>query len=255
MGFERRKLPAGLAGTRKRFADDAFAREGEATVLNVDGDFVVLDETVFYPESGGQECDRGEIAGVAVIDVQDQGGRLAYLQRAGVRVPAVKVDTIIVHRLAAPAPFTAGERVHCRLDWERRYALMRAHSAGHFLYHALRQVYGSPDEELFLKGCHIDPTGFRFDFAADLAGDRLAEAEGLANDWIAQGRDIVMEPDPTCYEVFYWRYGDIVIPCGGTHVRSARDLAPIAVRRQKKGAGVTRFYGEFVTQGLGRSSI
>jgi alanyl-tRNA synthetase len=246
MAFDRLKCPAGLPGTRKRFADDAMARRGEATVLHVDGEYVVLDATLFYPESGGQEWDEGEIDGCRVVDVQDQGGRLAYLERAGVRVPAVKVDTVIVHRLAAPAPFDTGTHVACVLDWERRYALMRSHSAGHFLFYALRKVYSSPGEDLFLKGCHIDRKGFRFDFAADLAADRLSEAQGLANDLIAQGRDIVMEPDPNCYEVFYWRYGDIVIPCGGTHVRSARELAPITVRRQKKGAGVTRFYGEFV---------
>jgi alanyl-tRNA synthetase len=243
MSFERLKLPT-LPPTRKRFADDPLARSCEATVLHVAEEFVVLDATVFYPESGGQEWDEGEIAGVRVVDVQDQGGRLAYLEHPQVRVPAVKVDTVIVHRLATPAPFGVGDRVACTLDWERRYALMRSHSAGHFLYHALRQVYAEPGEELFLKGCHIDPKGFRFDFAADLAADRLAEAQRLANEWIAQGRDIVMEPDPACYEVFYWRYGDIVIPCGGTHVGSARELAPIGVRRQKKGAGVTRFYGE-----------
>jgi alanyl-tRNA synthetase len=251
MSFDRLKLPAGLLGTRKRFADDPFARTAEATVLHVDGDFVVLDATVFYPESGGQAWDEGTIAGVRVVDVQDQGGRLAYLQHDGVRVPAVKVDTVIVHRLAAPASFVAGDRVACALDWERRYALMRSHSAAHFVFQALRQVYAEPGEELFLKGCRIDPNGFRFDFAADLAADRLAEAERRANEWIAQGRDIIMEPDPACYEVFYWRYGDIVIPCGGTHVRSARELGPISVRRQKKGAGVTRFYGAFANRRRG----
>jgi alanyl-tRNA synthetase len=246
VAFDRLKCPPGLPGTRKRFADDPLAREAGSTVLHVDGEFVILDATVFYPESGGQEWDEGTIDGSRVVDVQDQGGRLAYLQRDGVHVPAVKVDTLIVHRLAAPAPFGVGARVDCTIDWERRYALMRSHSAGHFLFHALRTVYAQPGEELFLKGCHIDRRGFRFDFAADLSGDRLADAETLANELIARGDDIVMEPDPDCYEVFYWRYGDIVIPCGGTHVGSARELAPITVRRQKKGAGVTRFYGEFV---------
>lgn len=248
MAFDRLKFQKPLPATRKRYLDDPFARAGEATVLHVDGDFVVLDQTLFYAESGGQEWDEGDIAGQRVIDVQDQGGRIAYLTHRDVRVPAVKVDTVIVHRLAEPARMAVGDRVTMAIDWTRRFANMRSHSAGHLLYHAIRKIYEAPGEELFLKGCHIGPAWFRFDLAADLSGDRVADVAALANDLIARGLEIVMEPEPTCYEVFYWRYGDIVMPCGGTHVRSARDLAPIAVRRQKKGAGLTRFYGEFVRE-------
>jgi alanyl-tRNA synthetase len=247
MAFDRLKFPMVFPATRKQFAADPYACEAEATVIHREGEFVVLDESLFYAESGGQEWDEGHIGGRRVVDVQDQSGRLIHLSHPAVRVPSVKVDTVIVHRMEAPTDFQVGERVKIKIDWQRRYANMRSHSASHFLYYAIRKIYESPGDELSLKGCHIGPHWFRFDFAADLSGDKIANVEELANDLIAQGGDIVMEPDPDCYEVFYWRYGnDIIIPCGGTHVRSARELSPIHVRRQKKGAGLTRFYGEFM---------
>lgn len=199
-------------------------KEARAKVLFVRDDFVVLDRSIFYAESGGQAPDRGTIAGIYVADVQDQGGRLLFVDHPRVRVPAVKVDTVIVQRLATSALFRVGETVVLSLDWANRYRTMRHHSASHFLFHAASRIWfdGGPPQ---VKGCHIDAQGHRFDFAANLDGDRLAEVEALTNDLIAQGGDIVLELEPRSSEIRYWCYGsDIVIPCGGN--QSAFATAP-----------------------------
>ena len=91
------------------------------------------------------------------------------------------------------------------------------------------------------KGCYICDKSSRFDFGK-LDPAALPEVAGLANEWISRGLDIDMKPDPRTNEVFYWVCGDLVVPCGGTHVRSAMELAPIRLKRQSQGKSVDRLY-------------
>ncbi len=246
MAFDRLASASSLPSTEKLFHRDAYLRECDATVIHVEGEFVVLDRTIFYAESGGQEWDEGTIEGIRVIDVQDQNGRLIYANHPLVTVPSVKVDTVIVHRLEKPALFRPGEKVHLSLDWSRRYANMRQHSASHFLYAAARELFASQNIDAITKGCHIRPDGHRFDFSDDPGPAASAVIEARANELIGTGLPIVLSPEPMSEEIKYWRYGDtIIIPCGGTHVRSAGELGPIRVRRAKKGKNVTRLSGQF----------
>lgn len=240
MAFDRVTLPSGIGRTDKLFHEDAYATSARARVLFVRDDFVVLDRTILYAESGGQEYDTGWVKDVPVIDVQDQGGRPLYVNRKDIDVPVVKVDTVVIHRLAEAAKFQVGEEVALRLNWMRRYRVMKAHSAAHFVFHAIQTIYGSPNEKIFTKGCHITPEGARFDFAANLEPTLMPDVENLTNELIGSGQDIQMIPEPASNEVFYWTVGDIVIPCGGTHVKNTRELSPIKISRKKKGSGLTR---------------
>lgn len=240
MAFDRILLPGSISRTEKLFHVDAYSTSASARVLFVADEFVVLDRTILYAESGGQACDQGLINDVQVTDVQDQGGRALYVHRTDIDVPVVKVDTIIVHRLAEAADFQVGQEVTLTLNWQRRYRLMKAHSAAHFLFHAIQTIYGSPGAKVFTKGCHISEDGARFDFAANLDSALSPEVEKLANDLIGSGQNIQMIPEPASSEVFYWTVGNIVIPCGGTHVKHTRELSPIRVSRKKKGSGLTR---------------
>lgn len=242
MAFARLAFLEVLPKTVKLFHPDPYAREAEAEVIYVDREFVVLDRTVFYAESGGQEWDEGTIDGVRVVDVQDQSGRPVSVKVPRVPLPAIQVDTVIVHRLSEPAPFKPGQKVHLGLDWTRRYANMRNHSASHFMFHAVQETMREGSDDILTKGCHIHPQGSRLDFVADLSSEKFPEAEAATNAMIAKGLPISMDPEPACDEVFYWNYEDgrILIPCGGTHVRSATELGDIRLRRSKKGAGLTR---------------
>lgn len=232
--------------TRKVYHEDAYLTESEATVLYVQDDIVVLDETIFYAESGGQVADRGFIDNVPVIDVQKNPGMPTFIRADenpyGIKVPMVQIDAVVVHRCAQPVPFKPGQRVRLKLDWDYRYQNMRNHSASHFLFLAICEVYGRLGSVPMTKGCYIYNMSSRFDFHGKLDPSLLPEVSELANEWIARGLPIIMEPDRRTNEISYWLCGNLIVPCGGTYVRSATELAPIRVKRQTQGKSVDRVY-------------
>ena len=107
--------------TRRLYLEDAYLRECDSTVQRVEGNLVVLDQTVLYAESGGQAPDHGWLrwdGGEArVVDSQVAGGG-----HVG----------DVTHALEGPVP-GPGARVRVVLDWERRYGLMRHHTAAHLV--------------------------------------------------------------------------------------------------------------------------
>jgi len=137
-------------------------REFEATVESVDGREVVLDETYFYAESGGQPADRGTIDGTLVEDVVERDGR-------------------VVHVLGEePAgSLSVGESVSGIVDGAFRTYCARAHTASHVLYGAARRTC----EDLGYAGFDISPEKVRVDLttAAPLDDGDLVELERLAN--------------------------------------------------------------------------
>jgi alanyl-tRNA synthetase len=238
-------LEALTTTTHKLVHEDPSLTECEATVLFVQDNLVVTDRTCFYAESGGQVADQGWMDDARVVDVQKHGGRRINIERGnpyGVLVPAVDVETVVVHTLDRPAPFPVGKRVHLRIDWTLRYRHMRYHSAAHFLYQAVRTVYGRRGPEPPTIGCHIHAKRARFDYGAKLEAGLVPEVAALANDLIRRGHPIVMEADARTNEISYWRYDEVVIPCGGTHVRNAAEVGPVGVKRASQGKAVDRMY-------------
>lgn len=109
--------------------DDSYLREFTATVTAVDEDGVVLDQTAFYPTGGGQPHDTGTLAAGDrhwnVIKVSKRGGDVVHALADGAEPPAV------------------GTEVHGVIDWERRYRLMRTHTALHVLCGVVFREFGA----------------------------------------------------------------------------------------------------------------
>jgi misacylated tRNA(Ala) deacylase len=158
---------------------DAYARTIEARVDAVtDGDtgpVVVLDRTVFYPGGGGQPADRGTM-------LRASDGR-TWTVRA-----AHKAGGDIVHELE-PADEGApdvGDLVTIDLDWARRYALMRTHTALHALCGVVWRDHGAQ-----VTGGNMEPGGGRMDFEFErMSGDLVAEIEARVNHELAAKRDV-----------------------------------------------------------------
>jgi alanyl-tRNA synthetase len=194
-------------------------KEGELGV-------VVLDETPFYAESGGQVGDRGVLQGAqGIFAVEDtQKIQAAVFGHQGlVRTGAIAV----------------GDKVLARVDVIARARTVRNHSATHLMHKALREVLGGHVQQ---KGSLVDPEKTRFDFAhnAPMSADEIRRVERIVNDEIlanAAAEARVMAIDEArksgAMMLFGEKYGDQVRVqtigssiefCGGVHVRRTGDI-------------------------------
>lgn len=115
-------------------------KEFEATIISVSAEsgkkFIVLDQTAFYPQGGGQPCDTGKI----VKEVKVNG-------RSDVSVWSVnsvsKRDGEIVHELEGPDEIKAGDKISGYVDWNRRYELMKMHTTAHLLSAIIHKETGA----------------------------------------------------------------------------------------------------------------
>ncbi|MGI0055652.1 MAG: alanine--tRNA ligase [Thermoplasmata archaeon] len=117
------ELPPAIPATEVGYYLDPYTVRFDAHVLWAEGPLIVLDRTYFYPTSGGQVHDTGQLGDEAVIDVNRKG-------------------PWIFHRLAAPTHRHAGDRVHGQIDAGRRTQLMQHHTATHILNGTLRSILG-----------------------------------------------------------------------------------------------------------------
>jgi misacylated tRNA(Ala) deacylase len=152
---------------------DAYARSVSARVLEADGGAVLLDRTVFYPGGGGQPPDAGWLWA-------DDG-------RSWTVASARKSGDEVWHGLEADAePPAIGQRVEAELDWDRRHALMRTHSALHVLCGVIWRDHGAS-----VTGGNMEPLSGRMDFEFEtMRAELVAEIERRVNEEIAADREI-----------------------------------------------------------------
>jgi misacylated tRNA(Ala) deacylase len=169
------RAPAGLADT-ELFAVDAYRTEFDATVVEVDrdGGRVRLDRTAFYPTGGGQPHDLGDLvtsdATLAVTGVRREGGS-------------------IWHTVEADDLPDVGTEVAGTIDWDRRFALMRTHTALHILCGVIWADYGIP-----VTGGNMEPLKGRLDFPFPaMSADLGARVERRINDEIERAHEIVVD--------------------------------------------------------------
>ncbi len=158
---------------------DAYAREVDARVMAVDvgaAPLIVLDQTVFYPGGGGQPSDRGLL-------LRSSDGRTWTVQAAR------KSGGEIVHELEAGVePPAVGDRLHIDLDWARRFALMRTHTALHALCGVVWRDYGA-----LVTGGNMEPGAGRMDFEFErMSGELVDEIEATVNAELASARDVLV---------------------------------------------------------------
>ncbi|HLJ61197.1 MAG TPA: alanyl-tRNA editing protein [bacterium] len=157
--------------TELLYLHDSYMREFDATVTTVDGRAVSLDRTAFYPGGGGQPSDTGTLAW------SDGQTRVTGQRRDGGTIWHVLED-------AGPARDSS---VRGSIDWERRHAIMRHHSALHVLVGAVYRLFGA-----LVTGGAIYPDRARMDFALeDLSKARIAAIEAEANRIISEDRPIL----------------------------------------------------------------
>lgn len=229
--------------TQRVYNQEPYLTRLEATLLYLENDLAVFDRTIFYAESGGQVCDVGAIVSAAggtpcpVVDVQHKLGHKLYIKREGVNVPLVAVETRIVHRLAYAPGLQPGDRVIMQIDWPRRYAIMRHHTLAHFLFSAVNRYFSAG---IGIKGCTIDAQKAVFSLDKKLSEDDFCAIQAHTRDLLAQAHPLAVESAPETDSLFYWRYGETLIPCGGTHVQALSEVSDAAIFFHKKSTGRER---------------
>ncbi len=226
--------------TEKLFWQDAYVREFDAEVVRVEGNNVTLNRTAFNPRGGGLVSDLGTIKGHPLAEVVKEGDE-------------------ILHVVQGRPEFSVGEKVHGALDWERRFRIMRMHTAAHILSAVVHGETGA-----LITGNQISPDESRVDFGLEQFDkekmssfiDRVNEAAGRSVDvksFFMNREEAMRVPGlvklanaaPPSVEVLrIVQIGDVDTQAdGGVHVKNTREIGRVVgLRTENKGKSNRRLY-------------
>jgi misacylated tRNA(Ala) deacylase len=237
--------------TEEIFRGDAYLRECTATVVAVDGQGIVLDRTVFYPQGGGQAGDAGVLVladgrEIAIGDTRkrkDDEGR-----------PTHQICHLPADGQQQLADIKPGAAVVAKIDWARRHKLMRFHTTTHLLCHLVPQL---------VNGCSITADYARLDFNMTDPLDKDALTAGIAA-LVAAGHPVAIgsisdedldanpalvksmsvQPPRGTGRIRTIRIGAEQMidyqPCGGTHVSNTAEIGKVVVTKLEKKSATTR---------------
>lgn len=209
--------------TDRLYYHDCYLREFTASVASrsEDGLTVYLDRSAFYPTSGGQLHDLGDLNGVGVVNVVDEGEAVA-------------------HQLADPI---SSDTVTGRINWARRFDHMQQHTGQHLLSAVLAELFG-----LKTVSVHLGTDAATLDIAAaSINASQMARAQERANELVFENRPVTISFHDASEDVGLRKASDregtlrvVTIDgidrsaCGGTHVRATGEIGPVFLRRLEK---------------------
>jgi alanyl-tRNA synthetase len=227
-----RERVAGLPPTHKLYYEQSDEMEFEAEVLDSFDGYVILDQTLFYPEGGGQPADTG----------------LLLTREGMVRVEnTLRLGDVILHQTRGEV-VKVGERVKGKIDEERRRSLMRHHTATHLLLRAAKDVLGS---HIHQAGAQKGSESSRIDLRhyRHITPEEMQRIEILANQMVIEdslvsviweertraeqkyGFELYQGGVPPGKEIRVVRVNRDVEACAGTHCRSTGEVGPIKIIR------------------------
>ena len=206
--------------TRKLYYEDCHVAAFSARVLSCEraeeGWAVILDETAFYPEGGGQACDLGTLGNVHVLDVREQGEAVVHL---------------------CDGPVETGAAVEGRLDYDRRFDLMQQHSGEHIVSGIIHARYGYHN-----VGFHMSSDVITIDFDGPIPASDLPIIEAAANEAVWKNLPLhIWYPSPAelpavgyrTKKALPWPVRIVEVPgydkcaCCGVHVAYTGEIGPI----------------------------
>lgn len=222
-----------LSATNLIFYDDAYIKEFEAKILSIiRNKYVILDRTAFYPEGGGQPADQGFLLlnseKIEVVDVQ-------------------KIGNVVLHKIKGSIKAKNGSMVKGILDWKKRYALMKAHTATHLINGAARRVLG---DHVWQHGAQKGANISRIDIThyRRLTPSEIHKIEKLANKAIYEEIEIKTSfmnrnQAESLYGFRLYQGGSVpgetirvvktgdwdIEACGGTHLKNTREMGFVKI--------------------------
>ncbi|MCK9152206.1 alanine--tRNA ligase [Methanobacterium alcaliphilum] len=238
---EKAPLELDYPQTKLLFYDEPNQTEFKAKVLGFHENNVILNQTVFYPEGGGQPSD------VGFLDVNDGKIRVKH---------AEKVDTVVLHRIdekeISKFENLIGKDINGRIDWERRIALARNHTATHLIVAAARKILG---DHIWQAGAQKGIKRSRIDLShyKRISIDEINQIETLANKYVMMNSRVnVNWMNRTDAEKKYGfiLYQGGIVPgssirvieisgvdvqaCAGTHVGQTGDIGIIKINKTER---------------------
>jgi Ser-tRNA(Ala) deacylase AlaX len=203
---------------RKVFWDDPYQQVLVTKVLSVDNNYVVFESTIAFSFAGGQESDSATVNELPLVDSRREGNLIVYTLEQG-------------HGLRA------GDEVTMKIDWPRRYKLMRLHFAAELILELVTKKLG-----LEKIGAHIAELKARIDFVYDKNISSIFEDILSSYNRIID-QDLVIKKDFSDVENqrrFWEIEGFSKVPCGGTHVRSTAEVGFVTLKRKNVGGSKER---------------
>lgn len=208
--------------TKRLYYEDAYIKDFTATVLECreekNGYGILLDQSAFYPEGGGQPSDRGQIDGIEVVDVKEKCGELIHYTKD---------------------PVEKGRKITGNIDWKRRFDLMQQHSGEHMVSGLIHEKYGYDN-----VGFHMGSDIVTIDFNGPLTMEELFVIEQKVNQKVWENTDVeIWYPSPQELERLSYRSkkeltgkirivrfpGADVCACCGTHVKQTGEIGIIKI--------------------------
>lgn len=232
-----------LFHTKKLYYYDPFLSECDAEIVEIrNGNEVCLNQTVAYPEGGGQISDIGTFVlddfEVCFHNVQKGYGRIFSVQD----FPTINVDTPVYHSvdLKYADRLCIGQKLKVKIDLERRIWSTLHHSAIHLALMAASELRG--DLYHRIKGCSITEEHARLDFflAERFSETELVDMNTMLNNLISASVPVVVFPYKGEDEAWFWQCKDYICPCGGTHVTNTSQIGHATIKRKGIGKGSER---------------
>jgi alanyl-tRNA synthetase len=218
--------------TERLYYHDSYLTEFRARIVEASPDRqkIYLDRTAFYPASGGQPFDTGQLGGIGVTEVVDEGERIA-------------------HVLSRPIE---GEEIAGVIDWQRRFDHMQQHTGQHLLSAVLIELFNA-----LTVSFHLGAESSTIDIERPLEPKQFRQAERRANQIVFENRPVLVSFEDSSKDLGLRkpteRVGAVRIvaiqdldrsACGGTHVRGTAEIGPILIRKLDRIRGNQRI--EFV---------
>jgi Ser-tRNA(Ala) deacylase AlaX len=204
---------------KKIFWVDPYQTELLTTISSVDENVVTLKETIAYAFSGGQQSDDGTINGIKILKAQKDGKQIYYTIERGHNL---KVD----------------DKVLLKIDWEKRYKIMKLHFAAEIILELVNQNFNRPEK----IGANITSEKARIDFIwENNISEMFPVLEAKAKELIEADKPILSAFSNKTEEIRFWKIeGFGQVPCGGTHIKRTGELKAIKLKRDRQGKSKER---------------
>ena len=205
--------------TNKLFWDDPYQTSAVSKVSSVDDNIITVEDTIFYAMSGGQESDSGSFNGIEVLEAKKQNDDILYTFQKG-------------HN------FKVGDSVEIKIDWERRYKLMRLHFSAEVVLEIINKILKVPIK----IGANISPIKARIDFElAESISGLLPQVNSEAKKIFDANSEIISDFSDESKTRRYWEVkGFSKVACGGTHLKRTGEVGEIQLKRKNIGKGKER---------------